>query len=353
MKKLLVFGVIVLFLGMSVIPSTGTTVIENELPTELIIDGPTHGNVGELLEYILILNDPEGCEIWFYIDWDDGTNPDWIGPYMAGDEALVSHTWYECGIYNFSVQVEGCDGTMYSGTFEVTIIDNHPPSTPIISGEKGVIIGEEFDYYFRAIDPDGDDVRYIINWDDDNSVITDFYNSGEEVTVGHTYLEKGTYVICAFAEDIHGAVGPEGYYIPDWKNKALSTVLIVVTDNHPPDAPKITGPKTVRPGTHEWTFKAIDPDGDTVSYYIDWDDGDFEDWFGPFESGEEATRKHTVIYFGTVTIRARAKDIHGAIGDWGHFELEIPKSEQIISPLFYRLLERFPLLYRLVHILGW
>ena len=247
-KKGLVVAVILLFIGVSVIPSTGTLMMQNETLTELIIDGPTQGNVGELLEYILILTDPEGCEIWFFIDWDDGTNPVWIGPYMAGEEALVSNTWYECGIYNFSVQVEGCDGTMYLGTFEVTIIDNHPP-----------------------------------------------------------------------------------------------------------DAPKITGPRFVSPGIHEWTFKAIDPDGDDVYYWIEWGDKSFENWFGPFESGEEAISSHYYHEYGEVTIKAQAKDIHGAIGDEGTLSVTIPKSKQIFNLPFLQFLERFPILNQIIMRLveGW
>ena len=115
-------------------------------------------------------------------------------------------------------------------------------------------------------------------------------------------------------------------------------------DNHPPDAPKITGPRFVCPGTHEWTFKAIDPDGDDVYYWIEWGEGSFEDWFGPFESGEEVICSHNYHKYGEVTIRAQAKDIHGAIGEMGILRVTIPKSKQIIIPLFLQWLDRFPLL---------
>ena len=124
MKKLLAVGVIVLFLGVSVIPSTGTLMMQNETLIELIIDGPTQGNVGELLEYILILNDPEGCEIWFYIDWDDATNPDWIGPCMAGEEELVSNIWFEPGIYSVGVYVLDDYNSSSCTTFFNVFIDS-------------------------------------------------------------------------------------------------------------------------------------------------------------------------------------------------------------------------------------
>jgi hypothetical protein len=101
----------------------------------------------------------------------------------------------------------------------ITKCVNDPPSVPIIDGEKGVIVGKEFDYYFSAIDFDEDDVRFHIDWGDGNSELTDFVHSGKVATVDHTFLKKGTIIISAYAEDIHGAVGDEGRYIVEWKNK--------------------------------------------------------------------------------------------------------------------------------------
>jgi len=61
-------------------------------------------------------------------------------------------------------------------------------------------------------------------------------------------------------------------------------------DNH---LPIITGPTFERPGTYEYTFKAIDQDGDNVSYEIRLGDDVVEKWIGWYASGEEITRSHT------------------------------------------------------------
>ena len=106
--------------------------------------------------------------------------------------------------------------------------DNNPPGKPIIDGEKGVVPFVEFDYYFTTIDPDGDNVKYHIDWGDGTMNITDYYKSDETVTVGHTYSEYGTIIIKAYAEDIYGAVGPVGYYIVEWKSRA--SVVIPETE---------------------------------------------------------------------------------------------------------------------------
>jgi len=103
--------------------------------------------------------------------------------------------------------------------------------------------------------------------------------------------------------------------------------------NHPPDAPKITGPDVIYRGeTYEFTFKAVDPDGNDVLYEIDWGDGTRMDWFGPFESGEEITSVKTFFFLGYFIIKARAKDIYGCIGDWGYYRWNHSRCTQKSSP---------------------
>ena len=105
-------------------------------------------------------------------------------------------------------------------------------------------------------------------------------------------------------------------------------------DNHPPDKPKITGPVMIHtPGPHEYTFKAIDLDGDDVSYQIDWRDGDISDWTDFYESGEEIIRNHIFSEQGVFQIKARAKDIHGAIGEWSELQLSVSQSSQRFTTL--------------------
>jgi len=123
LNKPLAVAVILLFFSVSVIPSTGTLMMQNETLTELIIDGPTQGNVGERLEYMVILIDPEGCTFWLFIDWDDGT-ASWMGPCTANEEYIISNTWYECGIYTIQV-IAGCNGSEYSAELEITITSDN------------------------------------------------------------------------------------------------------------------------------------------------------------------------------------------------------------------------------------
>lgn len=84
-----------------------------------------------------------------------------------------------------------------------------PPSAPTINGPTTGTAGTSYDYKFSAVDPDGDDVKYHIIWDDGYIDVTDFDASGAIVTVSHIWTAEKTYVITAYAEDAKGLTGPE------------------------------------------------------------------------------------------------------------------------------------------------
>ncbi|KYK34535.1 MAG: hypothetical protein AYK22_05250 [Thermoplasmatales archaeon SG8-52-3] len=82
---------------------------------------------------------------------------------------------------------------------------NNPPDPPEISGPNSGNPGIEYEFIFNALDSDGDDVKYIIDWGDDNTYMTDFNPSGTDVKVNNTWSEKGNYKIKAKAVDTYNA----------------------------------------------------------------------------------------------------------------------------------------------------
>ncbi|UCF50635.1 MAG: S8 family serine peptidase [Thermoplasmatales archaeon] len=71
----------------------------NEAPSKPVIDGPTNGTVGTSYDYTISTEDPEGDDVYFWVDWGDSTNSGWIGPYLSGEEVTVSHLWESEGDY--------------------------------------------------------------------------------------------------------------------------------------------------------------------------------------------------------------------------------------------------------------
>jgi hypothetical protein len=82
---------------------------------------------------------------------------------------------------------------------------NYPPSNPSIEGPLSGTPGEVIEYIFSSIDPDGDDVFFFIYWGDGTFVTWDGpHQSGEEITISHTWEEQDTYNISAKVKDEYG-----------------------------------------------------------------------------------------------------------------------------------------------------
>ena len=114
-------------------------------------------------------------------------------------------------------------------------------------------------------------------------------------------------------------------------------------DPNAPSAPTITGPSDGKPGiSYDFTFNAVDPDSDDVYYYIEWGDGNIEEWIGPYASDEEVTVSHKWAIGGSYIIKAQAKDTNELLGLFGTLSVTMPRGKLLPNTLVLRLLERFP-----------
>jgi hypothetical protein len=176
-----------------------------------IIGGPLSGIPGVEYDYTFEVVDIEGddCEIKVNFHGDE---TDWLGPFEPGDVVTIGYTWDEIGNYSITSRSRDRWGTgPWSTPFNV-IIGNYPPDAPTIDGPIIGDPGKEHDYIFNADDPDGDDVKYYIDWGDDTSEVTEFNPSGTDVTVSHTWASSGKYSIIAYAEDTYGLTSPTSTY---------------------------------------------------------------------------------------------------------------------------------------------
>ena len=85
----------------------------------------------------------------------------------------------------------------------------------------------------------------------------------------------------------------------------------------PPLVPTIDGPTS---GTvqidYNYTFITTDPDGDNVSYKVDWGDDSSSGWVGPYPSGESITLSHNWSISGNYSITAKAMDLYYVQSNW-------------------------------------
>jgi hypothetical protein len=103
----------------------------------------------------------------------------------------------------------------------------NPPDTPVIEGKRRFKEGEGgvYPYKIYSIDPDGDVVRFLIDWGDGNYEYTPFVQSGEKIIINVTIpMEKGTYEIFKIRAEDFGAES-------DWAILEVIVTKDKTTDN--------------------------------------------------------------------------------------------------------------------------
>jgi len=119
----------------------------------------------------------------------------------------------------------------------------------------------------------------------------------------------------------------------------------------PPEAPTISGPdKGVINHEYNFTVVATDPDGDDISYFIDWGDGIITET-ERFWSGKVVTLNHTWNEEGAYLIRGKAIDEYGLESNWSEFEVTIPRYRATFNNLFQRFFKHFPILERILFLI--
>jgi hypothetical protein len=82
----------------------------NAPPNTPTIIGPAYGKPGINLIYNFASVDLDNNNVYYYIDWGDGTNTDWIGPKASGEILTSNHNWSEKGDYNIKAKAKDTHG---------------------------------------------------------------------------------------------------------------------------------------------------------------------------------------------------------------------------------------------------
>jgi hypothetical protein len=197
---------------------------------------------------------------------------------------------------------------------------------------------------------------YQFSWGDGNySEWFGPYNNNEQVRAEHEWEEPGTYQVQARARFQLNTTLILGI-MDDWMYTGWSEPLLVTvtsSENTAPSAPSISGTQNGKAGTsYEYTFSAVDPDGDDVYIYVEFcEDCAEAQWHGPLASGEELTISHAWETKGQYTIRAQAKDSSDATSAWSTLPITMPYSfiwqHPFLSMIWEKLVSRFPLFHYL------
>ena len=78
--------------------------LDNQPPEIPIVNGTTHGTIGITYNYTFVTTDPDGDDVYYWINWEPGCPAVyWMGPYSSGQVVNLSHTF----IYNATSEQPG------------------------------------------------------------------------------------------------------------------------------------------------------------------------------------------------------------------------------------------------------
>jgi hypothetical protein len=118
--------------------------------------------------------------------------PYWTRQTTSVDMAF-NLTGQRCGVTDkFDFCFKTCNGK----------ITNHMPKiSGKFSGPSNGNIGKEYTYSCNATDPDGHKIQYIFDWDDNTVTWTEYVDSGETISVSHSWSYEGSYIVKVKARD--------------------------------------------------------------------------------------------------------------------------------------------------------
>ena len=222
------------------------------------------------------------------------------------------------------------------------------PEEYIIFGEQNIVTEKPIaDFEYMPSEPTEYDIVEFtdLSYDTDGTIVSWWWDFGDGYCSDlqnpvHCYYHEGNYVVNLTVTD------------DDWaKGSKEMSVFIVNSSNNPPPAPGISGPGNGKTGTsYTYTFESDDPDGDLLTYNVEWGDGDSSVYDTTY-SGESFINSHVWDEDGSFIIKARVVDEHGATSDWAELEVTMPKSNIYNNWWFTWLLDRFPMLNHLFDIL--
>lgn len=136
----------------------------------------------------------------------------------------------------------------------------------------------------------------------------------------------------------------------DWLNTCFNTIndpysFLSFGDEEtlpPPDKPYITGPTSGSANVGiEYTFIAFDPKDKDVYFWIEWGDGNIEEWLGPYDSGESVILSHTWTEKAEYIIEVKAKNSYDIESVWAQLLINIPRIK-----MWFNFFDMFPVLQR-------
>lgn len=125
----------------------------NPSPNTPQVNGPVKGKAGVQYTFKATTSDPNGEAVYYLFDWDDGTTSGWVGPYVSGDKASISHTWQKKGSYQVRVIAKDSSGCISDFSNPLKIV---MPRSRMIQNPLLLKLFERFPHAFPIL-------RHLLN----------------------------------------------------------------------------------------------------------------------------------------------------------------------------------------------
>lgn len=260
------------------------------------------------------------------------------GDYTQGE----AHQWGLVEMYThdlwYYLHLETFEWGALWGNPDLTMgVVSRPPEIPEIpEGPDMWTIDIETTFTTTTTDPEGNSIDYQFDWGDGTqSEWIGPFASGQTGEASHIWTKLGDFQVKARARDVYGVTS-------DWSG----TATISIFENEPPVAATITGPNSgMVKKLMAFSVTSTDPEGHDIYYFIYWGDGTYEQYTGPFASGEEVIFKHAWSEPNEYSIGVKVKDGYGGKGPQSSFKVKINKNRAVTNPVIFEFLEN--LIHRL------
>jgi len=251
----------------------------------------------------------------------------------------------ECYTTPYSLSYDFGFHYSYEGSYECEVINLYPPSDAQVYDKIKIIFKLEW--------MDGDQVRKetktkIIHEDTRKNNCDKELVGSDVYYIRDVYLPAGKNVRLTADLYLYVSVVAIGFAgcSGDIEMEGCLDKIDIEYDppNRPPNKPNTpSGTRSGETGnTYTYSTSTTDPDGDSIEYWFDWDDGKNSGW-------TTSSASHTWNQDGTYDVRVKAKDSHGKESEWSDsLRVSMPKYKArntlLHSYLIEKLTVHFPLL---------
>jgi len=230
------------------------------------------------------------------------------------------------------------DDVLCAQRYSCYIFNNLPPLAPTVTGPATGYNNINLFYSASTTDPDSNDLKYGIDWDNDDVVdqwvpFSSFVFSGVSIQTYRSWPTVGVKTFKVKAQDDKGLSS-------GWTSKSVTISL-----QNPPTAPTITCTNCPSPNNgyqstnYNFNITATDPEGNQIRYGVDWlngsgvpygsgdtMDGIADVWVPASGYVNSGTAQSTTLNWpttGAKKFQALAQDSNGANSSWTTYNINI------------------------------